>query len=276
MYVKHSLKELLLEELSLGPKNNKDLVLSVASFSKTSPQGVYKALRALKKEERVVIHNHVSSISSTWLFHEQEKLMRIQKTYALKEKLFTPAHENKESSIKLRFKTLDELDLFWTHAFMSLEESTTSQEVSISIAPHDWFFYSRKETDSAWIHKHNQKNRKAWVILTHPTKLDKEVIKHRKAQSGDFLTHYYGNPLLKDETTYLNILGSYVFKVKLDLQISKKLNSFIANHHNLPLNKTEKEELGEILRATGSHEIVIYNSPKKAEKIRKRISTFFI
>lgn len=275
MNSKKSLRELIIEDLSLGPKQRTQVVEDVSRISKSSIQGVYKALRQLKKEEVVVVRKFVVALSSVWLFHEQERIGRIQKTYALKERFFGQS-EQEDTSISFTFSTLSELDLFWTHSFLSIEESLPTTQPRISIAPHDWWIYSRNATDSAWVQRLNKNKRNLWVIVTHPETIDKKVIAIRKKQAPSFLQHYYGNPLQQNEYTYYNCMGDYVFKIVLGQTHSKELNTFVTTIKDLPLSPQNEKEILRIMSIKDKSRITIYKSSKKANVIYDKVSKYFI
>jgi hypothetical protein len=266
------IRNAILEELSFGPVKTGDLIAKVAKDSKTTIQGVYKALRQLRDAEVIIKRNKTITLSSVWLTSEIERLERIEKTYSLKEKLF----KHSEQDISFKFQTLNELDLFWTHAFLSLEETCSPTDISIAIAPHDWFNYSRKSTDTAWVKKHTNKKRTSWLVITHAQILDKKVISLREKEAKYPFSHLFKNPLNQEEHVYYNCIGPYTFKTTLDKKVAKLLNTFIESHTILPLLPDTQKQIGTIMKTKGLFHISITKSEYKTEQIRKKLYKYFI
>lgn len=275
MSEKKQIKELILHELSYGPMSTKLLIFRVRKISNSTIQGVYKTIRHLRKKEVIVLHNKNISISSIWLEHEAEKIKRTQNTYLIKNKFFDKDNVS-DQSISFVYKTINELDLFWVHSFLSLEEECDRNAVSIAIAPHDWFSYARKETDDVWMKKHNIKNIESWVIITHPSEVDKKIIKQRRAISGKNFKWLFDNPLKQKENIYYNIIGDYIFKVTLDGKIAHELNSFIKENKTIPISSNKETELKKIVSKKGKFKIQIIKSKDKSSKIKNKIKKYFI
>jgi hypothetical protein len=270
------IKDTLIDKLSLGPLYAPSLVQAVAIDSKATIQGVYKALRQLKKEEVVVSHHKTIALSTVWLAAEVERLERIQKTYSLREHFFNVKNTNRDQTVSFRFKTINELDLFWTHAFLSLEEHCAQADISIAIAPHDWFIYARKQTDQAWVKKHSSKQRKLWVIVTHADVLDKKVIRARKKDPDTEIEALFENPLHQNELTYYSSIGPYIIKVILDKSVGKALNIFVATHTTFPLTEQDEYEIADIMKTKGTFRISITKSERKALLIKKKLGKYFL
>lgn len=260
--------------LSTGSKHVPTLAASLASHTSSSLQGVYKALRQLKTEEVVSIHNKHVSLSLIWVDAQKKKYEAIQKTYTSMAFL-TQLQNGETKSLSFHFSSLNELDLFWTQSFLLLAETTAPEEISYASHPHDWYFYARNETDTYWKQEHVSKGRRSHIIISHATKLDKLVIKKREEDKTLPLAHLYDNPLQQDEYTYYNVIGNYVFIAKLDKTIAPKLNHFIQTQDSLHFSQTSHTALNELLESKSKHTLVIKKSPTQASKIKQTFAKFF-
>jgi len=272
---KQSLRSLITSKLSLGPRKVSDIAMELSLENKVTVQGVYKALRLLKKEEVVTVHRHTASLSVIWISEQIEIMERAATGYTLNKYLQELQSGNRQRA-KFAFTTLNELDLFWTHSYLVVQEATPKEEPLYTFVPHDWFFYSRVNTDSAWMKKLLQQKRTARAIITHAQKLDKIVTKRRKETLDKSLQYVFNeNPLKQQETEYYNMIGSWIFIGKLDTKISNKLSSFIEQCPSMYFTKDERRFIDSIMNERGKFMLTIINSPTKAAAIKKKVLKYF-
>ena len=271
----HTLQKLIIEELSFGPQLKKELITHLSESKKVTIQAVYKALRILKKEEIVLTQKKIILLSSVWIMQKIEEFERIQKIYSLTNHFFGTQHGSKKR-ISFSFATLAELDLFWTHAILLLEDHCTDDAESISIIPHDWFMYSREQTDSIWTRKHVQKTRRTKIVITHATPLDKKVSSLRKQKLKNLLQILFANPLRINEQTYYNYLGPYCFKITLDTDVAYHLQNFIKNNTVIPIQKEKRSAIQNIMSLQGDFHMAITKSQVKSDSIKKKLEKYFL
>ncbi len=269
------LKSHIIEKLSYGPRNVSALVFEISQRHDTTIQGVYKALRQLTKDEILTIHRRTASLSIVWITEQKENLERTAKAY----KLIYYIQQLEDSSkqrVRFTFTTLRELDLFWTHSLLIVQESLPVSQVSYAIAPHDWFLYSRTSTDTAWTQKHSKEKRIFRTVLTHAQALDKKVIQKRREVLGRNLEHIFNkNPLDQTETEYYNVLDSWLFHVRLDASVAKKLSFFIEKHQSLVFTKEDKKEIELLLNTRGKFTLTVEKSERKSSAIKKKVLGYF-
>ncbi len=270
-----TLEREILKRLYSGPVKTVDLVEEISFVRKVSVQGVYKALRQLRNEEVVTIHNHTVSISLVWVDKEQEKLEFIKQSYRSIQFLDT-LQNGRKKRIQFTFKTLNETDLFWTHAYLLLAEKIGNDAQTYSIQPHDWYMYVRSDTDSFWIKKHRESNRISRTILTHPGVLDHMVIRKRKEQLGNLFEYTLReNPYNQNSCTYYNIIGSFIFTAEFDLAVAKKLDTFVEDYEALPLSEVAQKEIISIVSTKGVFRLSIEHNEKKAMVMKEKAKKYF-
>ncbi len=269
------LRDVVIEKLSTGPSRVSEMVTEISTERKVTIQAVYKVLRALKKEEIITIHRRIASLSIIWLQSEIDKLSATKKAYTLNTYIEELKNSNK-GHVSFTFNSLHELDLFWTHAFIIVEESTPPEVPAYILIPHDWFFYSRVKTDRAWMKELMSHKRSSRMLVTHSTLLDRKTSQERKKIMKNNLELMFNkNPLQQQEFIYYNILGPWVFLGKIDKSVSAKIAQFMEKYNNIDLKKEEHEELLSIINERGKFSLVIYNSPKKSSVLIRKLLKYF-
>lgn len=235
-------------------------------------QGVYKALRKLKREEVITVHGKMVSLSLIWIERQIAKYSGIAQTYqtARRENYFLQLHPGEHVAFK--FKTLRELDLFWTHAFVLLEAQTKKELPMYAVVPHDWFSSLRPESDKIWSKKLRESARPQGVVITHPTKFDKGVVVERRSTTKQLEFVLGENPFHQDEREYLNVIGQWIFAAKIDNAINRKLVAWINDGQS---SSRGVEEFGKILGSIGTHRLKIIHSPRRAETLSKKLKKYF-
>ncbi len=268
------LKDKIITKLSFGSRNVGFLVNEISRDEHVTAQGVYKALRTLRTEEIVLIHNKSASLSLIWISNERERLRAIERSY-IAEGYVENLQKKHRGKVSFVFTSLKGLDLFWTHSYSLISENIDAVNISYSIQPHDWYYYARLGTDAYWAQKHRDARRPSRFTITHATRTDKQVMQKRNTEKKLAFESFYGNPLKQDEHTYFNIIGDYVYKITLDRRISGKLNTFIAKQTGLAFSEEGWGVLSEILTEKGRHKMVIQKSKIIADKIRKKVDRYF-
>ena len=251
------------------------LIEELSLLEKVSIQSIYTALDMLKKEETVSTHNKYVSLSLIWLAMEKEKLEFAERSYKASTYITNLSSKTK-GRIIFTFKTINELDLFWTHAYTILLEKTNMMTPQYSLMPHDFYLYGRKESDSFWIEKNIKSKKNARLIITHTETLDALVMKTRKKQLGtafEFLLHQ--NPLKQESNITYTITGDYIFKGSFDKKINEKLELFVKDHSRLPLIPSSQNEIDEILSLKGKFTLTVEKNKEKSEKMQKKLRKYF-
>ncbi len=269
------LKDKIIELLSPGPSSLPALVGGLSTRYNISVQAVYKMLRTLRKQEIISIHSKQASLSLIWTIAQKEKYAFIEQSYKASAYIKNLI-EKKVNRSTFTFKTLNELELFWTHVYTLIAESVNSSLLSYSIQPHDWYPYSRAVTSNFWEAKHKGSGRRSRFIVTHTTNLDKEVLRKRKQRQGNLIEYVFNhNPLKQENNIYYNLLGDFVFKAEFDKKVATELNTFIETNPSLPLSTKLQKLVGEILSRKGKFILTIYKSQTKATNMEKKVKKFF-
>ena len=265
----------ILSRLQSGPRGVTDLVEELSYLNKMSVQGVYKALRRLRQAEIVIVYKHVASLSTVWLAKELERV-----TFSINAYQSIPDIENvlagKAKRATFTFRTLNEIDLFWTHTFLLLADKIPPRYHSYSIQPHDWYLYVRFDTDKFWMKKHKEGGRVSRIILTHAGALDYAVTRARKEKLGRLFEYTLDkNPLEQDSSTYYNVIGPLIFTARFDSSVTEQLDRFVVEHNKLPLPKEEQSLINSIVNTKGIFTLTVEYDEKKANRMIDKVRKYF-
>ena len=265
----------IIQRLLPGSQFIPDIVEELSAVLGVTPQGVYKAFRALRHAEVISVHSKQVSLSLIWISKEKEKMIFAESAYRsvpyIEELLKGSKKQNSWT-----FHTLNELDLFWTHTYTLCMEQVDVRIPTYSIQPHDWYSYVRAETDSYWIAKHRDSGRLSRTLLTHSGELDRVVMRMRKQSLGNLFEYTLNeNPLKQKNTVYYNIIGPYLFTVAFDARVAQMLEEFIAGHSVLPLSKDSQAKINAIVREKGNFKFTISYSEKKTNEMEKKVRKYF-
>ena len=181
-----------------------------------------------------------------------------------------------KGKVVFSFQNINELDLFWTHAYTILLEKENLTAPQYSLMPHDFYFYGREESDSFWIEKNIKSKKNARLIVTHTNLLDTLVMKARKRELGNaflFLLHH--NPLKQESNVTYTLTEDYILKGVFDKKVNEELENFVAKIKKLPLSKEENKKIAEILATKGKFVLTIEKNKKKTESIEKKLRKYF-
>lgn len=260
---KTPLTDIIVGELIHGVRSKDELLGAVLNRTKCTRQGYFKALRQLKQEETVTVHGNSVSLSFLWIQKQADLLAAIEKAYQVPayRSYFGELQEGQTNAYT--FRTLDELELFWTHIIIVLVENALRDETIMAITPHDWFELLRPHTSNLWDERFSHIPHR--VINTHATSAERKFALHKKVKNVEYMFNV--NPLKQEENTYINVIGNYVFEATFD----DKAVAYIKKAMS-----TGVKELPEAcLHEKGKYKLKVQNNPKKALAIKKKISKYF-
>lgn len=266
----------ILAFLEEGSRRTTAIIEKLVPACRASRQGIYKSLRKLKREEKVTVHKKMVSLSLVWLGQELSRLSKVANLYQSPGRGNFFLALNQGEQVSFRFKSLQELDLFWVQAFLQIIPNLQKAEPIYTIIPHDWFSYARPATDTAWTTAAERGLHPQRMVITHPALLDKKVLSYRQRGKHQPETCLGKNPYHQNERIYNNFAGPWIFEVELDARIADALNVWIKRQQMLPLSTEEGKELQRILRLSGKHRLKISHAPKRSEKLQKKIEKLFV
>ena len=270
---RRSIEEILFQILQKRSFSTIDLISEIIFLRPgTTKQGVYRVIRKLKREEKIVVYGKVVSLSLHWLKKMSDFFSLAQFYYLPKtagHQSFLDAREG--DKIVYFFKNLNLLDSFCTHAIYMFTEISDPEEPIFAYNPHEWFVYARKEVEQALIKSLDEKKRKIFLIATHNNPLDQEL----KKQFRDSLVKYHiaDRAISKKDNYYFNIFGDYLLEIFFDPRTTKLINKFFSR--TKVFDEKAREELLGIISRDGRNKVVISKDKRKAEKYKKFFAKYF-
>ncbi len=271
--LKQPIEQLMLKTLQKGTISTIKLIQSISAVRpKTTKQGVYRVLRKLKDEGKIVIYGKSVSLNLHWIKNMNE-------FFSLAQFHYSPKVANPDGFLNVRekdkivyfFKNLNLLDSFWSHAFHMFNEVLNPKEPIFVYNPHEWFAYARQETEQTLIKAMKEKNRQVLITVAHNDPLDKEL---KKKFGSDILQYDIADKkIFEKQNYYLNTFDDCLIEVFIDQKIASQIDEFFKKTKNF--DDRVREELLEIVSKKGKNKLVISRNKKKAEKYKKTLSKNF-
>lgn len=259
----------ILSILEKGPGLKKDLICAVQKHNQVTPQAVYKELKKLTLEGTVLFHGGYLSLNLMYISKEYTKWSSILNIYEAGRDLKSHFLDLKDGEyINLKFKTLNDLDAYWVHVSLILDNLSKPKIFSYSIIPHDWFFYGRQETDIFWTKNLKEKMR---IIVNSKLPLDRDVAGKRIKAGYKICSGI--NPLRQKNNIYYTLINGYVLKITLDQKIHKLLLDFIQNTKTI--DTIDYEKLDKIIHTKCTCMMKISHDQTKFMKLANKCKKYF-
>lgn len=261
--MKHELlAERIVTSLSAGPRDKVELRNELVGRNLTY-QAFYKALGQLKKEEIVTVHRATVSLSVIWLEKERKRIERAADAYNLSGYQSYFGGIKKGAKRTFHFKTLADLELFWTHAVLVAVGAAHRDAVILSFLPHDWFNLLRPENADMWYELLGKRN--AHVnVLTHATAEEKRHSVHPQAET---IENMFGvNPLKQKESVYINVIDDLIFEATLDENVVPGIRRAV---------RGAAEDTQTLIRRKGAFRFSVRRDADKAKAFKKKVQKYF-
>lgn len=238
----------------------------------TTKQGVYVALRQLRREEVVVLHNKKASFNVRWLKQMDQFIKSAEQNYI-------ESDFGRDNFLNLKdgerisyfFSNPTETDNFWGHALVILGESSVpSDEPAYLYNPHEWFLIARRESERECFDIIT-KERRLLLTAGGKTPLDRAVANEFDGDRGQY--HMLDTPLFAKNNYYFNIVGDFIIEVWIDPSIAAQIESLY--HKTEGLSDDTAGELIKIVAGNGRSRLTISRNAKKAERLKKMLRKNF-
>jgi len=268
----NSVEEIVLEILQKGTLSGTEIVRQVSVLRpKTTKQAVYRVLRKLKDEEKIVIHGKSVSLNIQWLKSMGEFYSLAEFYYSGSTGTGSFLNIKGRDKIIYLFKNLNLLDAFGIHALHMMGMVTEKYTPLFAYNPHEWFFWARREAEQMFVEAMHKDERQLFLVSSHSDPLDLELRKHYQ---GDLLQYHIAEkPLLPKDNYYFVVIGDYLMEVYFDEKIIQELDEFYSK--TLAWNEDAKESLQKIIFKSSKNKLVISKNRRKIERYKKMLSPYF-
>lgn len=268
-----SLENLICARLQEGAIDTASLIREIREQrSGTTKQGVYAALRQLRREEIVVLHNKKASFNLRWL-------KQAEQFFATAEQHYIESDFGRDNFLNLKdgerisyfYSSPTETDKFWGHALVTLgESSVASDEPAYLYNPHEWFLVARRESERECFDIITKK-RRLLLTASEKTPLDRAVAGEFDGDRGQY--HMLDTPLFAKNNYYFNIVGDFIIEVWIDPAIATQIESLYRKTEGL--DDDAAKELTKIVTDKGRSRLTISCNAKKAERLKKMLRKNF-
>ena len=266
----HSSHGRIVTLLGMGPMRTTELKERLPDITK---QAFYATLRALKKEEVVVVHNKIVSLNTVWLSSMGDFFAGAMYAYAGESAQYDFLGLGEGEKIKYYFTSPVVTDAFWSHCFYALAEKSKSDEPLFIYNPHEWFFLIRRENERKFIDQAIRNKRRLFVTVLGGTYLDAYIDKEFAGQ--EYALYDRSPKSLPFETNYyVNIIDDFLIEVWMDKDISRAVDGFYEKTKSF--GPKEKEELMRIASGQSRTRFVVSRNKKRADKLKKLFSKNFL
>lgn len=268
-----SIEDYIISLLRDGPVGTVELILRIKKYlPKATKQAVYAALRKLKSQEVVVVHNKEASLSVQWL-RKLELFVNIaaERSFDAESRSNGILALSDGDRIAYRFKNAHLLDSFWWHASALLLETQSTQEPVYIYHTHEWFLHARRSTELDFIRYIRSKHRTLFLAVSRNTPLDKLAAKDFDGNTAQY--YMYPTPPFPKNNYYLNVFNDYIFEVWLDKNMSSELDALYQNTKTVV--PSVLEQIKPLTSRAGKSRMVISRNVKRAEQLKKLLGKHF-
>ncbi len=268
----NSVEEAVLEILQKGTLLGAEIVRQASLLRpETTKQAVYRVLRKLKDEEKVVIHGKSVSLNIQWLKSMSEFYSLAEFYYSGSTGTDSFLNIKGRDKIIYLFKNLNLSDAFGIHALHMMGMVTEKHTPVFAYNPHEWFFWARREAEQMFVEAMHKDGRQLFLVSSHSDPLDLEL---RRYYQGDLLQyHIIEQSLFPKENYYFVVFGDYLMEVYFDEKIVEELDEFYKT------TKTWNEEanlaLQKLVLKSSKNKLVISKNRRKIERYKKMLSPHF-
>lgn len=268
-----NLEERILGHLQKGSCRVSDLIEDIKKYRpKTTKQGVYASLRALRKNETVVLHGGFVSLNTVWLDKMSDYFsaaLHIYTSPSTKADAVLSLQDG--DSVQYYFQDPVVTDAFWSHIFYLLTTTISKSESVFLYNPHEWFLLARTENEKSLMDHVIDQSRLYLMTVGNKFPLDRYVSKYFDGTKAQYFMA--DKRLFPKENYYLNIIGDFLIEVWLDPIITKKLDEFYKQAKQL--TQEGKKALQKIVTLRGRSKLKISRNSKKAARLKKMLGGAF-
>jgi hypothetical protein len=269
--------ETIVQNLKQGPLKTKVLIENVQMRQKNvTVQGVYKALRSLRRDGIVLLQKKEAVLNQSWLQQIQDFAQLAE--YAYRNPLSDSGHflqMNDGDRITYEFKDPVQVDMFWNHLLYVLFDAFPNVSRWYAYASHCWFMIGRHDEEEKLKKYMNKRGIQYLFTAGHRTMLDRSIAGYFDGTKSQY--HMRSESLFAGRANYLgivlNVFGDYVIEAHYDKNTTNRIEEFYKTHSKLNDNATA--ELQSLLKMPSRIKFTIELNKKKADRLSKMFERHF-
>ncbi len=260
----------IIEILHLGEQEGPALFERIL---KTCPQAsketFYRILRTLLSQEVVNKHGKIYELNRHWL----HRLYRFSKKH-IEVKTDTGTKGilsmNEGDKITYTFKNPNLMGIYWAHTYDMIFEKHDAKIPILIFHPHQWLIYTRTESETFFLNRFAEDKKLVFFTIGGTTHLDK---KFRLDWSHDFRQITTGVTYGLDSTTYINVLGDFIFKVQTSKKFGADIDVFFKK--NKVMTSEALMGLQALCNRKDKVKMTLIKSKKESAKWRSKFKKYF-
>ena len=242
-----------------------DLIMTIKKQRKnTTKQGVYRVLRKLSGEEKIIIHQSSVSLNRLWLTQIGFLLDKRSTPHSIVDNV---GNLQEGEKISIKAKGLIHLDQLWADVFLSIEKHVRDTIPLYLFNPHNWSIILRNETDKMHMEHMHKKQRWVFLVIGSKTALDRET---RKMVESDESFQCFIDETMGFQN-YLAVIGEYCIQVKLSQKDTQKIDWIFKNS----LTITDAKEALQRMDMQTVSRLIIEKNKTKALVLKKKLAKDF-
>lgn len=257
------IEELVLTALlKEGPLKTSALLEKAFRKNQYTKQGVYRVLRKLKAEEKVVIYKSIVSINNFW----REQLQSLLGAHDSGNSIVGDVRGLQSGDrLSLKLRGLSTADQVWSHLFIPIEKELSNRHPLFLYNPHNWTGLLREETDRIHAERLARSRRPTYLTIGSIATLDKAVTRSVESK----YLEYSFNAKLRFPF-YIAVIGDCVFQMRLLGDGNTRINTIFAEEDAVTAkNLLEKADRQILCR------IIVEKDATKATSWKKRLGKDF-
>lgn len=270
------LGEKIIELLMKGPHKTSDLVSTLQINTKTTIQGIYKSIRALREDGIVLMQKKEAVLNQAWLRQLEKFVILTEHAYK------TPTGDSGHflqmqdgDRITYTFKDPLQVDTFWNHVLYVLFDAFPQNHKWYAYASHCWFLLARRKEELHLKNHMNERNILYLFTVGHKTPLDKVISKDFDGIKSKY--NMLDKPLFSQKPNHLgmvlNVFGDYIIEAQYDRNTTNKIEEFYRDHTTF--GPDAKLALEQIVSSPSHIKFRIIRSKAKANKLAKILGKNF-
>jgi hypothetical protein len=222
-----------------------------------SKQGVYKALRQLAQDEKILLRPKLATVNYVWLIREIRALSALLPDHAL-------VHETYAKRRVYKMKTLNELDAVYAQIFVSiLMAQSEKRSEALFYDLHNYTYLHKVPLVDLYVDLLNKKFEQTCLLVGSESPLDK-VLKKKMTIPVHLIP--------KRWNTFISVIGDYTIYNYVDSRIWSKIDR-VFNTMDVSTASTAIRSLAE---DRGSYRIVVEKNVEKSEEFRRVFGKYFV
>lgn len=265
------LEDAIIQKLQSGPLPTTTLIDELRrTRGSVSKQGVYRALRKLAAEEKVVLHSKRVSLNTLWVTRMREFFTVASVRYTDQTDHNHVAHLAPGEKVVHHFSDLAALSVFADHTFHLL--TLIHEGISIYVYnPHEWFAYLRPREEKLLLSMTATKKQRLYIATSHNDSLDRAL--HKKFRSDELQYHILPTPLTDDDGYYVCIFGDILLELLLETKAVGAIDEFFKRHKEP--DTIPQADIDKLNAVRGKYRVIVSNNPGKASRIVGKLRPHF-